>query len=153
MKNQTITTAVLLSQKTVEKLEAALSKGNREKLKKDMEKLFTFKKIFNLHDDHLVELAECIIDLANADDRVEYACFVEKYVKERISRYQKRKKKLSDENQWAQAAKNMDELTMMDLKYQLWVYECGFEYSHFCMYTMLCHITQDIQKSAGDDKK
>ena len=63
---QTVTVQKLLSKQTVEKLDTAITKGNMEQLRKQMEKLFTFKNIFNMHDDHLIGLAECIIDIARA---------------------------------------------------------------------------------------
>ena len=51
---QTVTVQKLLSKQTVEKLDTAITKGNMEQLRKQMEKLFTFKNIFNMHDDHLI---------------------------------------------------------------------------------------------------
>lgn len=143
---QTASVDKLLSKQTVEKLDAALTKGNIDMLKKHMEKLFTFKNIFNMHDDHLVELAECIVDLAQADNRIECGCYMKQYAQNRISRYQKRKKKIIMTNQWEKASKNMDKVHIMDLQYRQWVYESGFEYSKFQMYTMLCNIIQDIEK-------
>ena len=144
MSKETMTVEKLLSKQTVEKLDNALTKGNIEQLKKHMEKLFTFKNIFNMHDDHLIELAECIVDLADADDRVKCALEMEQYAQRRISRYQMRKNKLVAENQWAKAAKVTDEMAVLDLSYRVWVYESGFEYSKFHMYTMLCHIIHTI---------
>ena len=60
---QTVTLQKLLSEETIEKLDHAMLKGNMEELKKELKKLFTYKKIFNLHDDHLAELADFIIML------------------------------------------------------------------------------------------
>lgn len=153
VKKQTASVEKLLSKQTVEKLDAALTKGNIDMLKKHMEKLFTFKNIFNMHDDHLIELAECIVDLAQADDRIECCYVMKQYAQNKISRYQKRKKKIVMSNQWAKASKNMDKVHIMDLKYRQWVYEFGFEYSKFQMYTMLCNIIQDIQKYEEEGKK
>ena len=139
----------LLSKQTVDKLDTALGKGNLESLKKQMEKLFTFKNIFNMHDDHLIELAECIVDLAQAEDRIACAHGMELYANRRINRYQERKKRLQNENHWAKAAKNIDEVDHLDLTYRLWVFESGYEYSHFHMYKILRGITQEIQKQGG----
>lgn len=147
--SETATLKKLLSKSTVDKLEAALGKGNLEALKKQMEKLFTFKNIFNMHDDHLIELAECIVDIAQADDKVECATATEAYARRRMSRYQDRKKKLQNENHWAKAAKNMSEVEHLDLTYRLWVFESGYEYSKFHMYRILCGITQEVQKQGA----
>ena len=86
MKKQTVKTKELLSPKTAEKLDAALTKGNIEQLKKIMEKLFTFKNIFTMHDDHLIDLAEFIVDLSKAEDRGQCAYEIEQYARRRISR-------------------------------------------------------------------
>lgn len=149
MNNQLISVEKLLSKQTIEKLDAALTKGNMEQLKKQMERLFSFKNIFNMHDDHIIELAECIVDLASSDnigDILEIACDMEKYAKRRILQYQKRKNKLIKEIEWVKVKKNMDEMSMLDLTYRLWVYEFGFEYSKYHMYTMLCRIIHTIQE-------
>lgn len=149
MSKQKTTVQKFLSKQTIEKLDTALSKGNMELLKKQMEKLFSFKNIFNMHDEHIIELAECLIDLYRADDIVECAREMEQYAMRRISRYQDRKKKVSNEVQWAKASKNNDEVAMLDLTYRMWVYESGFEYSKFHMYTMLCGIVRNIQKEGA----
>lgn len=133
-----------LTKSVVEKLDEILMKGNMEQLKKKMEKLFTFKNICNLYDDHITELAECITDLWMSDDKVKWVEGTEDYLRLRISRYNRHKQKCFEKVQWAKAAKNVDEVTMMDLKYRLWVYEHGFEFSHFQMYNMLYRITQTI---------
>lgn len=146
-KTQTVTIEKLLSKKTAEKLDEALSKGNIEQLKKHMEKLFTFKNIFNMHDDHIIELAECIVDLAEVENTVEYAKSIEQYARKRIFKYQMRKKQVTNEIQWAKASKNIDKVKMLDLEYRMKVYDSGFEYSKFHMYSMLCRIIQDIKAS------
>lgn len=150
---QTASIDKLLSKQMIEKLDAALAKGNMNMLKKHMEKIFSFKNIFNMHDDHLIELAECIVDLAQADNKLECSHFMKQYAQNCILRYQKRKKEIINKNQWANASKNMDKVHIMDLKYRQWVYEHGFEYSKFQMYTMLCNIIQDIQKHEEEGTK
>ncbi len=143
---QRVTVEKLLSEQTVEKLDKALTKLNMEQLKKQMEKLFTFKNIYNMHDDHLIELAENIVDIAKADDRVDYIHGIEKYVRTKMQRYQERKAAIVKENQWAKATKSVDEVEMLDLNYQLWVYEHGFKFSEFHMYTMLCGIMHSVEE-------
>lgn len=149
MDKKTVTIKTLLEPSTAEKLEAALAKGNMEQLRKRMEQLFTFKNIYNMHDDHITELAECIVDLATADDRIGCAREMEQYAMRRISRYQDRKEKATREHDWMKAAKNTDKVAMLDAKYRLWVFEAGFEYSRFHMYMMLCHIARGIQEQEG----
>lgn len=144
MKDGIIIAGKQLTKETVEKLEETLGKENTEPLKKQMEKLFTFKNIYNMHDEHLIELAECIVDLWQCEDKTEWALETEKYLKSMMSRYRLRKKERYHKIQWAKVTKNADELAMLDLAYRLWVYECGFEYSHFQMYNMLYQITQNI---------
>lgn len=144
MSERTVILKKLLSKATVDRLEAELAKGNIESLKKQLEKLFTFKKIFNLHDDHLIELAECIVDLSKAEDRMEAARAMKVYIGGRMARYQKRKEKAINEYQWAKAAKNPDKVRMLDLEHRMQVYENGFEHSRFQMYTMVSRIAEDI---------
>lgn len=140
----------IFTKQTVEKLDIALGKGNMENLKKQMEKLFTFKNIFNMHDDHLIELAECIVDIYKDDDRIRCAREMEAYAQRRISRYKERKKRIEREKQWADATKNPDAVAMLDLKYRLWVYDAGFEYSRYHMYSILRKIAKEVQKNGGE---
>lgn len=141
-----LTVEQLLSKGTVEKLDKALTKLNMEQLKKQMEKLFTFKNIFNMHDDHLIELAEFIVDLAEEKDRLTYIQGIEQYARKRMDRYQKRKTAVIKENQWAKATKTADKVKVLDLSYQTWVYESGYKYSEFHMLSMMCNIIQSVRE-------
>lgn len=136
----------LLSESTVEKLDAAIYKNNMEQLRKLMEKLFTFKNIFNLHDDHLTQLAENIIDIAHESDRLTWIHNNESYVRTQINKYQERKKKIVAENQWAKAAGHLDKVEKLDLTYRLWVYDAGFEYSRYQMFTMILGIFREVEE-------
>lgn len=144
--SQTAAVKKLLSASTVEKLDKALTKLNMEQLKKQMEKLFTFKNIFNMHDDHLIELAEFIVDLSAEGNRLDYIQGVEQYARRRINKYQKRKAAVVKESQWAIASKNTDKVKMLDLAYQAWVYEEGYKYSEFHMLSMMCSIIQSVRE-------
>lgn len=137
---------ILLSKQSVEKLDAALYKNNIEQLKKQMEKLFTFKNIFNMHDDHLIELAEDIVDAYHDDDRLAWAERTKIYARTQLAKYQERKSKIIAENQWAKVAGRLNKVEKLDLTYRLWVYESGFEYSKYQMYTMLLGIIRDIEE-------
>lgn len=134
----------ILSKQIVEKLDNALTKGSMEDLRKQMEKLLGYKDIFNLHDQHLTELAECVVDLADADDRLECAAEMERYAKRCISLYRERKRKLIEKSQWAKSRNDHNEPLLLDLAYQIWTYDAGFEYSKFHMYSMLCRIIHTI---------
>lgn len=136
----------LLSESTVEKLDAAIYKNNMEQLRKLMEKLFTFKNIFNLHDDHLTQLAENIIDIAHESDRLTWIRNNESYVRTQINKYQERKKKIVAENQWAKAAGHLDKVEKLDLTYRVWVYDAGFEYSRYQMFTMILGIFREVEE-------
>ena len=136
----------LLSESTVEKLDAAIYKNNMEQLRKLMEKLFTFKNIFNLHDDHLTQLAENIIDIAHESDRPTWIRNNESYVRTQINKYQERKKKIVAENQWAKAAGHLDKVEKLDLTYRVWVYDAGFEYSRYQMFTMILGIFREVEE-------
>lgn len=149
MENNIMIAGKKLTKTIVDKLDEILTKGNTEQLKKQMEKLFTFKNICNMHDDHITELAECITDLWMSEDKVKWAESTEDYLKLRVARYHKRKQDCFHKVQWAKVTKNVDEVTMLDLTYRLWVYEHGFEYSHFQMYNMLYRITQNILQQEG----
>ncbi len=146
MNRQTATVEKILSKKTVDKLDAEINKGNIEQVRKQLEKLFTFKNIYNMHDDHVNELAECIIDLGRADDRLESACEMEQYIQRLISNYAMRKRNVKRKNEWAAAVKNADEMDILDLEYQKWVYESGFEYSKFHMYSIVSRIIQAVKE-------
>lgn len=141
---QTVTLKKLLSKQNIEKLESALDKMNMEQLRKQMEKLFTFKNIYTMHDSHLTELAECIVDLANDDDRQKYARETEKYARAALSRYHDGRRQAEYDVQWAQAAGNVSTMEMLDRVYARWVYDEGFEYSRYQMYTMMCSILREV---------
>lgn len=152
MKNKIIIAGKELTEATVKKLDDILMKSNIEQLKKQMEKLFTFKNICTMHDDHITELAECIVDLWMAEDKAEWARHTEDYSKARIARYHKRKQQYFQKVQWAKVTKKASEEEMLDMTYRLWVYEHGFEHSHFQMYTMLYRITQTILQNERSRK-
>ncbi len=143
----------LLSKQTVNKLDAAVTKENTELLRKNMEKLFMFKNIFSIHDDHLMELAEVIIDLAKSDNMIEYAENTEQYVRKKMFHYHERKSRLVSENQYAKAVKNFDKTAMLDLTYQLWVYEEGYRHSEYQMLTIMNDIIQSVLKYGKEDMK
>ena len=150
MKNEIIIAGKELTEPVVTKLDDALTRGNVTDLKKQMEKLFTFKNICNMHDDHITELAECITDLWASEDKVEWAETTESYLRGRISKYQRRKSEWRHKMTWAKKTDEMDEVEMLDLTYRLWVYEHGFEYSHFQMYSMLHRIARNVLQSEGE---
>lgn len=151
MKKKKVTVKKILSTSTVEKLSDALNKGNMENLKKQMEKLFTFKNVFSMHDDHIIELAECIVDLVETDNVTETAANMEQYARTCMSRYIKKRKELSRKIQWAKTKKNVSKLDLLDLQYELWVYEEGVEYSHFHMYSTLCQIIREMRECGKED--
>lgn len=136
----------LLSERTVNELDAALYKNNMEQLRKQMERLFTFKNTFNMHNDHLIQLAEDIVDIYHAEDRLVFIHEIEDYARMQMNKHQRRKSKVMEENQWAKAAGHLDKVKQLDLTYRLWVYEAGFERSKYQMYTMLLGIIRDIEE-------
>lgn len=143
----TITMEEILSEEIVEKLNTTLMKGNMEELKKQMVKLFTFKSIFELHDDHIKDLSECVIDAANAHNDGEWDEWcksTEGYARRQISKYQSRKRKIQDEAAWAKKSGVASEEEMLDLTYRVWVFEAGYEHSKFQMYAMMCNMVQVV---------
>lgn len=133
-----------LMKASAEKLAELSEKENAEHLRKQMERLFTFKNTYAMHDDHIKELADCIVDLWRSEDRAESAREMEDYAKSQMSRHGRKKREMFHRVQWAKAAGNEDEAGMLDLKYRLWIYEHGYEHSRFQMYGMLCRITQNL---------
>ena len=55
----------------------------------------------------------------------------EQYARNRIQRYQERKKKIVRTNQWMKAAGYNDKVKKLDTEYQVWVYDSGFQFSMF----------------------
>lgn len=152
-KKQTKAVTKLLSKQTADKLEKALAKDNLEQLKKQMEALFTFKNIFNLHDDHLIELAEFVIDASEAEDKLEYMKCTQEYIRKRMSRYKEEKAALARKIQWAKVTKETDEIKMLNLSYQLWIYEAGYKYSEYQMLSMMCGIIRSAEEVEEDNSK
>lgn len=136
----------LLSSQTAEKLNKALEKDNMEQLKKHMEKLFTYKNIFNMHDDHLTELAQFIADLSKEKDRLTYIRENEGYIRRRMEKCKKAKDDIVKKNQWAGASKMAGREKMLDLSYQAWVYEEGYQHSKLQMLGMMCNIMQAVEE-------
>lgn len=152
MEKKMIIAGKKLTQSMAKKLDEALTKGNMEQVKKLMEKLFTFKNICNMHDNHIIELGECIIDLWRSEDQIRWAQETEGYIKLRITRYQKKRQDIFHDVEWSKATHNGNKVEMLDKTYQLWVYEQGFEFSRFQMFRMLYRITQNILQHEGKDK-
>lgn len=133
-----------LTEATVVKLEEVLDKDNPEPLKKLMNKLYGYKNMYDMHDDHIIDLAWFIVDLWRSEDRVKWASDQETYIRPRMNGLRDAKRKKRHEKQWAAVTKTANELTALDLAYQLWVYELGYEHSHYQMLMKMHKIVQDI---------
>lgn len=136
-----------MSEDVVEKLNTTLMKGNMEELKKQMTRLFTFKSIFELHDDHIKGLAECVIDAANAHNDGEWEDWcrsTEGYARRQICKYQSRRSRLQNEAAWKKKSGNVSEEELLDMQYRVWVFEAGYEHSKYQMYNVICNMVQVI---------
>lgn len=138
----------VLSEKTIKQLQDDLKKKNVTDLSGHLEKLFGYKEIFNLHADHLRELAEYIIDLVSDDDPVAYAKRTGAYIKKEKQKYHREQAKTVRMYQWAKQMEGEDSVHVLDLEYRCSVYRQGFAYSRFHAYILMERLARFVIEGA-----
>ena len=117
----------------------------QEKLRDYMGKLFTYKDIFEFHNDHLFEMAEILVGLYPEKDNLEdYTYHILVYLNKKISRY----KEIRFERQQALARKAKEQKTdpdgYLDQKYIAWTYTEGYYYQQAQRYRLLQRYLTDL---------
>lgn len=117
----------------------------QEKLRESMEKLFTYKEIFELHSDHILELAETVAGLyPERTDLNGYVYYILKYIDKKIARYEntciKYKRKLRS---WSKV-KDTNPDGYLNLRYEVWTYTEGYYHQQAHMYRLLQRTLKEL---------
>lgn len=117
----------------------------KEKLKDLIGKLFTYKEVFELHDDHILELAETVVGLYPEREELEdYAFYILQYLGRQQANYEKKRKQYQKELKQKEKEKNIDPDGYLDKKYEAWTYEEGYYRQRNHMYGLLKDSLNDL---------
>lgn len=122
-----------------------------QKLRNIMQKLFTFKEVFELHDDHIIELAEIIAgiypELFNLED---YTYHILAYLSKRMQEYEKITREYVEKLRWKEMEKDKDPDGYLDLKYLTWTYTTGYHYQTYHTYVIMKAALEDLLRFKRD---
>lgn len=121
----------------------------KENLRDLIGKLFTYKEIFELHDDHILELAETVVGLyPEREDLNGYVYYILIYLEKQIARLEEIRKKREKELKIKEKYQDKDPEGFLDLKYETWTYTEGYYYQKAHMYRLLQHSLKDLLRFA-----
>lgn len=131
------------------KLEHVTSKRDilqtKEKIRDMMTRLFDYSDIVDLHDDHVLELAETIVGLYPERDNLEdYTYYILEYLQKQIWRYEETKQKWEQKKNWEAHNKNKNPDMFLDLTYITWTYTNGYYHQQANMYRLLRQTLIDL---------
>ena len=117
----------------------------KEKLKTIVGKLFTYKEIFEFHDDHIIEIAETIVGLyPEREDLNGYTFYILEYLKNQIAKYERLKMKYTKELAMKEKMRETDFGGYLDVKYRAWTYTDGYYCQQAHMYRLLKTCLTDL---------
>lgn len=117
----------------------------QEKLRDYMGKLFTYKNIFEFHNDHLFEMAEILVGLYPEKDNLEdYTYHILVYLNKKISRYKEIRFKQQQSLARKAKERKVDPDGYLDQKYIAWTYTEGYYYQQAQMYRLLHQYLTDL---------
>lgn len=114
-------------------------------------KLFTYKEIFELHDDHILELAETVVGLyPEREDLDSYLFYILEYLESQILKYEQIKNKyiteLSIKTKLRENETDPD--GYLNLKYKTWTYTTGYYHQKVHMCRLLAQVLRDLSAYA-----
>lgn len=117
----------------------------QESLRSFCTTLFTHKEIFELHDDHILDLAETIAGLypefGNLED---YIYHILGYLEKQISKHEQKSRLYSQKLKKKIKEQGTDPDGYLDLKYKTWTYTDGYYCQQANMYRLLQGTLRDI---------
>lgn len=116
-----------------------------QKLRNIMQKLFTFKEVFELHDDHIVELAEIIAGIyPELSDLEDYTYHILAYLSKRMREHEKITREYVEKLRWKEMKKDRDPDGYLDLKYLTWTYTTGYHHQTYHTYAIMKVALEDL---------
>lgn len=101
-------------------------------------KLFTYGEIFELHDDHVIDLAETLAGLyPEREDLEGYAFYILGYLEKQVARQEKLSLQYSQQLRVKAKERDKDPDGYLDLKYKAWTYAEGYYFQQANMYRLL----------------
>lgn len=116
----------------------------QESLRDFCSKLFTYGEIFELHDDHILDLAETIAGLyPELNDLEGYLYHILGYLGKQISKYEHKCMQYSQKLRRKAKEQETDPDGYLDLKYKTWTYTEGY----YCQQAHMYRLLQDTLNS------
>lgn len=115
------------------------------KLIECLSKIFRYRDLVEFHVDHLVEMAEVIVELYVERDNLEdYTEHILVYLNDRIQKQQRLEQKYRKLLQQKTLEKETDPDGYLDLKYLTWTYTDGYYHQRAMMYRLLNYYLSDL---------
>ena len=122
-----------------------------QKLRTIMEKFFSFREIYDLHDDHVIELAEIIVGLyPELSDLDDYTYHILEYLSKRIHKYERTMHEYKEKLLRKEREKDIDPDGYLDLKYLTWTYTHGYHYQTYHTYILMKIALEDLMRFKRD---
>ena len=108
-------------------------------------KLLTYKNIYDLHNDHLIELLETFAELYPESERLsEYALEIRGYLDAQIKKIEINLTQAIHTAERARRTKGTPPLMQLDLDYQVWVYQHGYYRSRKAAYQLILQVLKEL---------
>ncbi len=117
----------------------------QERIRRVLERIFTFEQIYEFHMEHLLELADVILGLYPERDQLEeYTYCIFPYLQSRLKSYEMKRNAYLDKLSRAKRTMDTESVEYLDLAYRTWVYTDGYECQQAKMYRLLQQTLQDL---------
>ena len=123
-----------------------------QRLRGCIQKLFTFNETFELHDSHIIELAEVVVELyPEMSSLEEYAQNILTYTDKQMKKYEQLTAEYVQKLRWKERDKDKDPDGYLDLKYLTWTYTTGYHHQTYHTYELINSMLDDLikMKKAG----
>ncbi len=120
-------------------------------LRRILERIFTYKEVYALHDDHIVELCEVFAALyPERQNLSEYGYYVLRYTRSQLAKMEETLKKKKQAAEWGRKTKASPSV-QLDLDYAAWVYTHGYYQGRIHAYRLLFYALSDLIRMAESE--
>lgn len=117
----------------------------QENLREMIEELFTYKEIFDLHSDHILELAETVAGLyPERNDLNDYVYYILDYINKKLTRYEEKKSRYKQDLRQMEKIREIDRDRYLNLRYTVWTYTDGYYCQQAHMYRLLNRTLKEL---------
>lgn len=115
-------------------------------LRNAVSRLFTYKEIYDLHDDHVAEMAEVVVALYTEQERLtEYIDGVCSYAEKQMAKLDERRLRCGRRLDWERKKQVLPPEKLLDLQYEYWTYTDGYYHGRKRAYKLLVWALRDVK--------